>query len=483
MVRTKKDAVDSLSKNKNIPIQESTDICAIKSPISPLPCTSDTRADISRHTEFMSNFHMISSTINDHWQAPLVSNLNHLTIDKTKATTMQKLQSLFRNLSAIEISEMLSDCDHNEDEVILRLITHTYYLENIRCRIQQRASAINSGDFQNNFLPKPVHNTSSLVETPTIANSPEEKAADPMSLARPKKVKQSTKKSNPETNIQLKPKSVKNTSSVNAKKDEPVNTNSDVDIGVTNDKPILNRKRSRPNEKAKVRLNLDDALQQIQSSSSRDSFEGWSEARLRAYQMLDTNPNEYYYRFNAPGELQRTGKWNEEEHALFLKRLAEHGANSQWGIFSIAIPGRVGYQCSNYYRQMIKKRQIHDPNYIIDTEGNVHYLFDKKNGKGAIEKTLRIHSKHRSVPILQCLKEKTQAKRKRTIVSDEDEGDDVTYSPKKVVRKKKKLVPRSEVEPHKPLNQHPSSDIEKAAIIGSVNQGRMTRRRYQELRQ
>ena len=65
-----------------------------------------------------------------------------------------------------------------------------------------------------NFLPKPVHNTSSLVETPTIANSPEEKAADPMPLARPKKVKQSTKKSNPETNIQLKPKSVKNTSSV-----------------------------------------------------------------------------------------------------------------------------------------------------------------------------------------------------------------------------------------------------------------------------
>ncbi|KAI8375584.1 hypothetical protein EDC96DRAFT_495808 [Choanephora cucurbitarum] len=381
------------------------------------------------------------------------------------------------------IANLLSLFVLKKDEVILRLITHTYYLENIRCRIQQRASAISSGDFQNNFLPKPVHNTNSLVEAPTISNSPEEKAVDPMPLARPKRVKHSIKQSNPKTNIQLKPKFVKNTSNVNAEKDDPVNTNSDVDIGVTNDKPILNRKRSRSNEKAKVRLNLDDALQQIQSNSSNSSLEGWSEARLRAYQMLDTNPNEYYYRFNAPGELQRTGKWSDEEHALFLKRLAEHGANSQWGIFSIAIPGRVGYQCSNYYRQMIKKRQIYDPNYIIDAKGNVHYLFDKKNGKGAIEKTQRKHSKHRIVPISQFLKEKTQAKRKRTIVSDEDEGDDATYNPKKVVKKKKKIVPRAEIEPHKPLNQHPSSDIEKAAIIGSVNEGRMTRRRYQELRQ
>lgn len=94
------------------------------------------------------------------------------------------------------------------------------------------------------------------------------------------------------------------------------------------------------------RLALDDALKQVENSQNDDraAFEGWSDARLRAYKMIDKNPNSYYYRFNAPGEQQKKGKWSDEENALFLSRLAELGANSQWGIFSIAIPGRVGYQ-------------------------------------------------------------------------------------------------------------------------------------------
>lgn len=34
---------------------------------------------------------------------------------------------------------------------------------------------------------------------------------------------------------------------------------------------------------------------------------GWSEARKQAFKLIDTNPNAYYYRFNAPGEPQRNG--------------------------------------------------------------------------------------------------------------------------------------------------------------------------------
>lgn len=93
------------------------------------------------------------------------------------------------------------------------------------------------------------------------------------------------------------------------------------------------------------RLALDDALRQIQSSNSPDkAYEGWSQARIRAFQMINENPNSYYYRFNAPGEEQRKGAWTQEERELFFNRLKEVGANGQWGIFSIAIPGRVGYQ-------------------------------------------------------------------------------------------------------------------------------------------
>lgn len=61
------------------------------------------------------------------------------------------------------------------------------------------------------------------------------------------------------------------------------------------------------------RLALDDALKQVQEHKidPAKAFEGWSQARIRAYQMIDQNPNSYYYRFNAPGEVQRKGQWTE----------------------------------------------------------------------------------------------------------------------------------------------------------------------------
>ncbi|KAI7849564.1 hypothetical protein BDC45DRAFT_520284 [Circinella umbellata] len=145
------------------------------------------------------------------------------------------------------------------------------------------------------------------------------------------------------------------------------------------------------------RLGLDEALQQAQKHQEENpekAFEGWSQARIRAYQMIDQNPNSYYYRFNAPGEIQRKGQWTEEEQKVFYDRLREVGANGQWGIFSMKVPGRVGYQCSNFYRLLVETQKIKDPNYVLDDRGKAHYLFDKKNAHGQVEKTFRTHSKH-----------------------------------------------------------------------------------------
>lgn len=128
--------------------------------------------------------------------------------------------------------------------------------------------------------------------------------------------------------------------------------------------------------------------------NSVNPFEGWSPARVRAYQMIEKNPNSYYYRFNAPGEEQRRGPWSQEEQALFHKRLEEVGSNGQWGVFSMKIPGRVGYQCSNYYRLLVKTNQIQDPNYILDEDGKTRYLFDKKKADGSTEKAIRTYNKH-----------------------------------------------------------------------------------------
>lgn len=102
------------------------------------------------------------------------------------------------------------------------------------------------------------------------------------------------------------------------------------------------------------RLRLDDALQRA------DTMEGWSEARKGAWRERHTKPNTYYYRFNDPGQPQREGKWNAEEQAAFFRRLEEwlrihEGHMSyQWGLFARPIYGRVGYQCSNFYRALVK---------------------------------------------------------------------------------------------------------------------------------
>ena len=70
------------------------------------------------------------------------------------------------------------------------------------------------------------------------------------------------------------------------------------------------------------RLGLDEALEQIQNNQvdPEKAFEGWSEARVKAYQMIEQNPNSYYYRFNAPGEIQRRGQWDEVRYSSLITR-------------------------------------------------------------------------------------------------------------------------------------------------------------------
>eukprot|EP00123_Amoebidium_parasiticum_P006181 comp17201_c0_seq1/m.16131 comp17201_c0_seq1/g.16131 ORF comp17201_c0_seq1/g.16131 comp17201_c0_seq1/m.16131 type:complete len:528 (-) comp17201_c0_seq1:483-2066(-) len=135
------------------------------------------------------------------------------------------------------------------------------------------------------------------------------------------------------------------------------------------------------------RLSLNDALRALKSCDNiEEAMKDWSPARKQAYKLIDENPNAYYYRFNAPGEEQRNGAWTKEEQELFMSRLAECGADGQWGIFSMKIPGRVGYQCSNYYRSLIEKKKIVDPNYFLDEKGKCRYLFKKK---GETEQSVR----------------------------------------------------------------------------------------------
>ena len=48
------------------------------------------------------------------------------------------------------------------------------------------------------------------------------------------------------------------------------------------------------------------------------------------------------------------------------------------------IPGRVGYQCSNFYRQLIKEGEIKDDNYTFDKNGKLVFKFRDKSGNSTL---------------------------------------------------------------------------------------------------
>ncbi|KAI9282245.1 hypothetical protein BY458DRAFT_537726 [Sporodiniella umbellata] len=238
-----------------------------------------------------------------------------------------KIKSVYDYLSSEEMSEMLIDCKHDEEEVIVRLTQPTYLLD--------------------------IRRTIATKHAPEVEVSHNAMSEEQMTA-----YKQLLKKRS---------ETLKKTTNDSAKKQYRM-------CG---------------------RLSLDEAIRQAKDNKDLDkAFEGWSQARIRAWSMRNENPNSYYYRFNAPGEEQRKGQWDADERVLFFKRLDEVGANGQWGIFSMTIPGRVGYQCSNFYRLLVETAEINDPNYVLDERGKAHYLFDKKTADGNVEKTFRTHNKH-----------------------------------------------------------------------------------------
>ena len=50
-------------------------------------------------------------------------------------------------------------------------------------------------------------------------------------------------------------------------------------------------------------------------------------------------------------------------------------------MFSKDIPQRVGYQCANYYRQLIKTGIIFDENYYVDQKGSVRCILGRGSKK------------------------------------------------------------------------------------------------------
>ncbi|GJD10159.1 hypothetical protein Gasu2_43660 [Galdieria sulphuraria] len=116
-------------------------------------------------------------------------------------------------------------------------------------------------------------------------------------------------------------------------------------------------------------------LQKIAKQWTKEKVQSWSAAQITAWLNRHVNANAYYYRHTDPGDgiTQSLGKWDEEEQQLFFAEYERWKRNgwrigSCWGIFSLAIPRRVGYQCSNFYRDCIREGTLEDPTYAISVE-------------------------------------------------------------------------------------------------------------------
>ena len=73
-------------------------------------------------------------------------------------------------------------------------------------------------------------------------------------------------------------------------------------------------------------VSLDVAMERI----NEGILDGLSDARKKAWRNRKTNPEAFFYRFNAPGQAAKKGKWREEEHKMFMERVMELGVNEGW---------------------------------------------------------------------------------------------------------------------------------------------------------
>jgi hypothetical protein len=109
----------------------------------------------------------------------------------------------------------------------------------------------------------------------------------------------------------------------------------------------------------------------------------WSSVHRRSYLGKEKARNAFLYRNPPPGVAKRGGAWSPEEKEKFMARLAEVKARGddteKWGLFSEAIPGRVGYQCSNFYRRLILHGELTDPRYEFDENGKLRYLAQSRS--------------------------------------------------------------------------------------------------------
>ncbi|KAG0244206.1 hypothetical protein BGW41_000193 [Actinomortierella wolfii] len=116
---------------------------------------------------------------------------------------------------------------------------------------------------------------------------------------------------------------------------------------------------------------------------SHEQVKHWSEVRIKTWEHRRSNVEGFYYRFCDPTEMQHNGAWSSKSKQEFMTRLEEWKQRgirigTSWGVFSMAVSHKAGYQCSSYYRKLLETKQLTDPNYAW--EGGKLIMVNKSSG-------------------------------------------------------------------------------------------------------
>ena len=77
----------------------------------------------------------------------------------------------------------------------------------------------------------------------------------------------------------------------------------------------------------------------------------------------NADQNKFFYRHVAPGEYFKKGPFNEHEEKVLMETIEIFRCKltgkvcPEWGLIARFIPGRVGYQCGNAYRGIMRRAE------------------------------------------------------------------------------------------------------------------------------
>lgn len=134
-------------------------------------------------------------------------------------------------------------------------------------------------------------------------------------------------------------------------------------------------------DKVDIELEKSNALELPEDVKIHIAPELWnrySDVRRQSLIQMFTNPNSFFYRNRPPGDRQRYGPFTAAEEELFMERLQQFRdlglTNLVWGLFAVPLSGRVGYQCSNFYRLLVKSKKVHDDSYVVTPDGKLKFV-------------------------------------------------------------------------------------------------------------